>query len=145
MVGLGVGRLEFANVPPQGTASQRHSHIPQDRILNKTTAATTSLSQISYAVNYDLCVSASGATVSPAHAQTLIMSLAGSVTARRRHSNLLSGYPGLDTKPSKFFLGFSLSRSSLHMQHTSSRLWSRISRAEIFLFVGASIPVLGTT
>lgn len=111
----------FADVPPQGTVPQRHSHIPQDRILNKTTAATTSLSQISYAVNYQRCFSASGATISPAHAQAHRVSLAGGVSKHCGDTQaLLFGDPGLDTKPSEVCLGYSQSRPSLHMQHTSS-------------------------
>jgi len=77
--------------------------------------------QISYAVNYQRCVSASGATISPAHAQAHRMSLAGGVSQHGGATRaLLSGDPGLGTKPSEFFLGYSQPRSFLHMQHTSS-------------------------
>jgi hypothetical protein len=80
-----------ADVPPQGTVSQRHSHIPQDRILNKTTAATTSLSQISYAVNYQrcfLCQWRDRLTCTRAGTSSVVSRR--SVTARRRHSKLCS-------------------------------------------------------
>ena len=118
--------------------------IPQDRILNKTTAATTSLSQISYAVNYQRCFSASGATISPAHAQAHRVSLAGRVSQHGVATQaLLSGDPGLDTKPAEVCLGYSVTPFISHPAH-EFRLWSPFGKAETFLFFGASRPALGT-